>query len=168
MDADGRESFASEPRSNRVDMTVQFPHEKTIMTSAEAQYRPVAPVQGFTGAGYAETDHKLSAPAITVDIPAGGEYAVDFRYANGNGPVNTENRCAIRTLFVDGVNSGTVVMPQRGRGNWDDWGWTNTLRVDLPAGRHTIELRFLPENENMNLHTNHALVDELRLRRLRP
>lgn len=168
VDADGRESFASQPRSNRPEIAVQFPQEKTMMTSAEAQYRPNTPVQGFTGAGFVEIDHRLTAPAMTVEVPQTGEYAVTFRYANGNGPINTENRCALRTLFVDGTNHGTVVMPQRGRGNWDDWGLTNTLRLHLTAGRHTVELRFLPENENMNLKTNHALVDEMRLRRLRP
>ena len=31
-----------------------------------------------------------------------------------------------------------------------------------------LTLVFLPENENMNLRTNHALADQFVLRRLRP
>ncbi|MFS6555600.1 hypothetical protein VPJ68_09015, partial [Parabacteroides distasonis] len=88
--------------------------------------------------------------------------------ANGNGPINTENKCAIRTLSVDGHRIGTIVMPQRGAGNWNDWGMSNTLQVRLTPGTHTLSLQFLPENENMNLRVNHALLDRFHLRRLRP
>ena len=59
-------------------------------------------------------------------------------------------------------------MPQRGAGNWNDWGMSNTLQVRLTPGTHTLSLQFLPENENMNLRVNHALLDRFHLRRLRP
>ena len=36
---------------------------------------------------------------------------------------------------------------------------SNTVRLPLSAGEHTVELRYLPEDENMNISTNHALVD---------
>lgn len=50
-------------------------------------------------------------------------------------------------------------MPTRGVANWPDWGMSNTVRLPLSAGEHTVELRYLPEDENMNISTNHALVD---------
>ena len=59
-------------------------------------------------------------------------------------------------------------MPQRGAGNWNDWGMTNVVKVRLTPGRHNLSLVFLPENENMNFTVNHALVDQIELRRLRP
>ena len=113
-----------------------------------------------------ETDHSVRTVTTTVNVPKEGLYSVSVRYANGNGPVNTENRCAIRTLMVDGKEAGTLVMPQRGTGNWNDWGMSNTVDVHLTPGTHTLSLDFLPVNENMNLKVNHALVDQIVLRRL--
>ena len=100
---------------------------------------------------------------MPVTVPESGEYFISLRYANGNGPVNTENRCAIRTVSVDGKRTGIVVMPQRGRGNWSDWGWSNSVAVDLTKGTHTVTISFTPDNENMNIETNHALIDRIRL-----
>ena len=40
-----------------------------------------------------------------------GHYAIDFHYANGSGPINTDNKCAIRTLSVDGKQLGPIVLP---------------------------------------------------------
>ena len=67
----------------------------------------------------------------------------------------------MRTLFIDGVKAGTVVMPQRGVGNWNDWGMTNYLPVSLAKGAHKITIEFMPYDENMNLATNHAIIDAL-------
>ena len=65
--------------------------------------------------------------------------------------------------MLDGEDVATIVMPQRGRANWDDWGFSNVVPVSLKAGKHSIALRFNPEDENMNIATNHALVDLLYL-----
>ena len=93
-------------------------------------------------------------------------YSVTLRYANGNGPVNTENKAAVRTLKVDGEKVGTIVMPQRGVANWDDWGMSSSVRVPMTPGRHTLTIEYLPEDENMNIATNHAIVDRVVLERL--
>ena len=103
---------------------------------------------------------------INVDVPATGRYAISLLYANGNGPVNTENKCAIRTIEVDGVPAGVVVMPHRGVANWNDWGVTNTVDLPLEAGKHRVAITFRPENENMNLKTNHALVDRVIIKKI--
>ena len=58
------------------------------------------------------------------------------------------------------------MLPQRGVGNWDDWGYSNSVATTLSPGRHTVTIEFLPENENMNFEVNHALLDQLILRRL--
>ena len=102
-----------------------------------------------------------------MDVPVEGDYSLVLRYANGNGPVNTENKCGIRTVLVDGVEAGTVVLPQRGVANWDDWGESNHLPLHLAAGKHRIAIAFLPQDENMNIATNHALIDSVTLLRLR-
>ena len=159
----GVESFASEPRSNADRFVVEMPGEKTSMKSAEISYQPLIPIAGYNGNGFVETDHSTAAISVTVDVPADGEYAFSLRYANGNGPVNTENKCAIRTLTVDGNKIGTVVMPHRGVANWDDWGMTNEVKTELKAGKHTLCIEYRPENENMNLSTNHAIIDCVKL-----
>ena len=159
----GVESFASEPRSNADRFVVEMPGEKTSMKSAEISYQPLTPIAGYNGNGFVETDHSTAAISVTVDVPADGEYAFSLRYANGNGPVNTENKCAIRTLTIDGNKIGTVVMPHRGVANWDDWGMPNEVKTDLKAGKHTLCIEYRPENENMNLSTNHAIIDCVKL-----
>lgn len=159
--ADGTQGFASEPRSNRESFAVDFPAEVTEPVSAEISYRPATPVTGYMGNGFVETDRTSAPPTLEIDVPAAGRYSIVWRYANGNGPVNTENKAAVRTLVIDGKKAGTVVMPHRGVANWDDWGMTNAVKADLTAGRHTVALEYQPEDENMNIATNHALVDRV-------
>lgn len=160
----GYESFASEPRSTRAFLNVEVPGETTSIRSSEASSKP-ADVKGFSGTGFAETD-KTQGVQIPVTVDSEGDYSITFRYANGNGPVNTKNSCAVRTLCVDGEVVGTVVLPHRGEGNWNDWGMTNGRRVHLAKGQHLISLEFRPEDENMNISINHALVDYVRLTKL--
>jgi hypothetical protein len=122
---------------------------------------------GFTGAGYLTLDAGQGTVARAVlRVPKSGTYAVEVRYANGNGPINTEDKAAIRTLRLDGQDLGVVVMPQRGGGAWNQWGWSNRLSVRLAPGTHVVELRFDPRDRNMNGVVNVALVDLVRLTRI--
>ena len=120
--------------------------------------------KGFMGAGFIEVATQVN-PVVrfTVEARETGEYILDLRYANGNGPTNTENMCAIRTLAVDGKVAGTVVLPQRGKNEWSDWGYSNAIRVKLDKGRHQVELRLEDFDENMNGGINQAMVDCLRV-----
>ncbi|MDE5842454.1 MAG: hypothetical protein K2H35_01800 [Muribaculaceae bacterium] len=136
VSTEGVESFASEPRSTRHEILVDFPFKE---------------------------NNKADILTIPVDVDEEGDYHISLRYANGNGPVNTENKCAIRTLSVDNNRIGIVVMPHRGKGNWDDYGWTNSVATHLTPGHHEIKLDFRPENENMNIARNHARINALRL-----
>lgn len=156
--ADGTRGFASEPLSNRPLTVIEMPGESTSITSTEVSYQPAQPVAGMTG-GFIELDQTSAPVSFTFDAPADGTYAVALRYANGNGPVNTENKAAIRTLSVDGTPAATIVMPQRGVANWNDWGMTNHAIIPLTKGTHTLSLSMRPQDRNMNLHTNHALID---------
>jgi len=122
---------------------------------------------GYTGTGYLplRTDrHRTVTLQVEVDTP--GRYAVDVRYANGSGPVNTDNKAALRTLRVDGTYVGPIVMPQRGPGAWDAWGYSNPQHVALSAGRHTITLVYTDADRNMNTDVNAANLDHVRLTRL--
>ncbi|MBR6251128.1 MAG: carbohydrate-binding protein [Bacteroidales bacterium] len=100
---------------------------------------------------------------IPIDIEADGKYAIDWRYANGNGPVNTENKCATRLLSVDGSAVGVSVFPQRGTNEWNNWGWSNATTISLTKGKHIVTLEFTENVENMNLLINEALIDYMRI-----
>ena len=164
---DGTESFASEPRSNAQTIVVQMPGESTVFDSVENTYAPTSPISGYTGSGFVELDHQSKDLNLDISIPDDGVYAISLIYANGNGPVNTENKCAIRTIAVDGNDVASIVMPQRGEGKWSDWGRSSIVRVPLKAGNHQLSVVFRDENENMNLATNHALVDRVELVRIK-
>ncbi len=161
ISADGVQSFASEPRSNRLKIITQIPDESTSFLSPEISYMPKKEIKGYNGNGFVEIDRSTQPLNVDFDVPSDGKYSIKIRYANGNGPVNTENKCAIRTISVDGNRAGIVVMPHRGVGNWSDWGNSNSLLVPLKAGRHSLTIDFRPENNNMNINTNHALIDQI-------
>lgn len=161
VSGEGTPGFASEPRSNRSRITFEFSGEGNAMVSPEISYQPATKVEGYYGAGFVETDRTTPSRDVTVEVPEEGRYSVSIRYANGNGPINTENKAAIRSLIVDGQKAGTVVMPHRGVANWNDWGVSNGVAVELTPGKHTLSITYLPEDENMNIATNHALLDRV-------
>ncbi len=167
MSDGGVESFASEPLAN-FDMTVmEMPGESTVMASKEISYRPDSEVAGFHGDGFAEFDHSSKPATLELTVDEYGTYSISAVYANGNGPVNTENKCAIRTIEIDGNPAGTIVMPHRGVANWNDWGRSNAVHAILAPGKHTVAITFRPENENMNLGTNHALIDRVIIQKIK-
>ena len=122
---------------------------------------------GFTGEGYvrlaAGQNPRVEVP---VEVRCAGVYAIDARYANGSGPINTDAKAAIRTLRVDDREVGVLVMPQRGSDRWEDWGYGTALPVELSAGTHTLVLELTALDANMDGRVNTALLDHLRLTRL--
>lgn len=162
VDKNGIESFASEPY-------LLLPTGATFIVEAESNTQPDSkPYKGFSGNGFVEVSkEKNTTLPFRISVKEEGTYSIDFKYSNGNGPVNTENKCAIRTLYVDGNRVNSIVLPQRGKEEWSNWGYTNALEVKLTPGNHTITLKFEPANENMNKEINQAMVDFMRLRRSR-
>lgn len=162
VDAEGFESFASEPLPVEAE-----PYRRYVQLETAAP-KSTKPYQGYTGQGFVEISRTVNrALTFRVDVPETGTYALDFRYANGNGPINTANKCALRNLYLEDQNKvGLVVLPQRGVDEWSDWGYSNRLVLLLPKGRRRFTLRFDAANENMNGEINQAMLDHLRLTRL--
>jgi hypothetical protein len=157
-DAKGVSSFNSEP------MTVIPPKAVNIVEMETAAGKSDLPYAGFSGDGFVEISKtKNTKIDIPVTVKEDGLYAIDFRYANGNGPINTENKCALRTLTVDDHFAGAMVFPQRGKGEWSDWGFSNSVKIKLAKGAHIVTLQFKDVNENMNRVINQAMVDYLRV-----
>lgn len=133
----GDYSFMSEPQRVRLE-EYEFPLEAALSTKLGSQAK------------------------IEIEVPKAGTWYIDFDYSNGNGDITTFNKCATRTLYVDRKKVGAIVLPQRG----DDWnarGWTNSVQVELSAGKHTFELRYIDENINMNIDVDNALTHKMRL-----
>jgi hypothetical protein len=163
VDNKGYRSFLSEPIwiKNEQDLYVFQPDKfnNTVHTAYE----------GYTGEGYIPlTTQKNTKVTFTTNIENTGIYSIDFRYANGNGPINTGNKCAIRTLSIDDNNIGIIVLPQRGLHQWTNWGYSNSIKIHLTSGNHTIGLNYYDFNQNMNGVENVAFLDHLRLRYLNP
>ncbi len=161
LDKNRIESFASEP--------LLVAAEKNIFIYQAENFAPISDssFKGFTGNGFIEVSTTLNRKVIfDINIENDGLYSIDFRYANGNGPTNTENKCAMRTLYVDGKESGTIVFPQRGKNEWSNWGYSNLIQVHLTKGKHIMSLNFEDFNNNMNLDINQAMIDNLRIIKL--
>jgi hypothetical protein len=122
------------------------------------------PSTNFSGKGFVEISlSKNKEITIKVEVEIEGEYILDFKYSNGNGPWNTDNKCAIRSLTVNDQYEGVMVFPQRGQNEWSDWGFSNGRKVHLNAGANTIKLHFEDWNNNMNVEVNTAMLDYLRV-----
>ena len=160
-DKNGVTSFASEP------VLITETKEIQVIPMETVAAKSTLPYQGYTTNGFIEIS-KTENNKITfkTNIAESGTYAIDFRYANGNGPTNTENKCAIRTFNVDGQFAGTFVFPQRGKEEWSDWGFSNVNLVKLTKGAHEFQLSLEDWNENMNGEINQAMLDYLRLIRI--
>jgi hypothetical protein len=162
VDTKGFESFASEPFPITPEK-FRRTYELEGSTAKSAK-----PYKGYTGKGFVEISTTQNRTLTTrVQIPETGLYALDFRYANGNGPINTSNKCALRTLRLGPQRLGTVVLPQRGVEEWSDWGFSNPIVVRLDKGSYPLTLAYEPADANMNGEVNQAMLDYLRVTRVR-
>ena len=162
VDSNQVPSFASEP--------IVVANTKVRQVFECEKYAPKSSLnsRNYHGDGFVEVSKTQNRVlSIPFTAPISGLYAVSFRYANGSGPVNTDNKCAIRTLKVDNKFQGTIILPQRGTNEWSNWGNTNSVQVKLSKGNHLISLVLEPYNENMNIEINQAFIDTITLLRLK-
>ncbi len=158
IDKNGVASFASEPVVVADSVLIKVYEAESFAHKTTYGY------QGFSGSGFTEVSTTINPQInIPVEVEENGNYIIDVRYANGNGPINTENKCAIRTLLVDEMKKGVLVMPQRGTNEWSNWGFSNAVQTHLTKGRHNVSIAYLPANENMNIAINQAMIDYVRL-----
>lgn len=151
VDSLGWESFTSEP----------------LFVIADKNKIKVAPGSSPDGKGFAEISNEVNRTLdFTAKVAQDGTYLLSFTYANGSGPWNTDNKCAIRTVYVNKTAEGTIVFPQRGENLWNEWGVTNSVRVKLKKGLNNFSLVFEEWNNNMNTDINRALVKEALLEKV--
>ncbi|MEO6668487.1 MAG: hypothetical protein ABIN36_03355 [Ferruginibacter sp.] len=162
IDKDNYESFASQPVVITGNNTIITLEAESIVPKTDLPYK------GFSGDGFIEiSKQKNRIINIPVTIAEDGTYAIDCKYANGNGPTNTENKCAIRTLKEGSKFLGTIIFPQRGVEEWSNWGFSNPVQTVLKKGKHMITLSFEAANENMNVDINQAMLDFIRVTKIK-
>jgi hypothetical protein len=162
VDTGGHESFANEPVIVAAGQVRQLYELETLAAKATLPYT------GFSGTGFVALSKQANTRLrLPVSVPQTGWYAIDFRYANGAGPLHGSNTCALRTLRNGRNQIGTMVLPPRGTGQWSDWGFTNAVQVRLTGGSHILSLTFEPANENMEGEGDEVLLDYMRLTRIK-
>ena len=162
VDSTGTGSFLSNPVErvpDQLKMTIEA-EDFSAYTWTEAK--------GYSGRGYVRfTLQNKKDLDIRINAEE-GYYILRMRYANGTGPVNTDNNCGVRSLYVNGSFSGSLVFPQRGSDEWSDWGMTNPERILLEDGENSLTIRYEDFNMNMDGETNEFLLDYLLLEKVPP
>jgi hypothetical protein len=148
--AEGLESFLAEPIRTG---TAELEFSVNSLLHTEGEYITLLP------------DEKQVFD-FTIRLPEDGTYSIDFLYANGSGPVNTDNKCAVRTMQINGGKGSTVVFPQRGTGEWEQYGYSNSVPAYLTEGENTIRLSYDPLDRNMNGEVNTARLMVMRISRI--
>jgi len=156
LDKNGNEGFLSEPivfakNIKKVEVENFAPKSKRSYTN-------------YSGAGFVEiSTDKNRTIEITVEVKKDSDYLIDFHYSNGSGRWNTNNKCAIRSLSVNDKYEGVLVFPQRGKDEWSEWGFSNSLEVSLKSGVNKLKVHFEDWNNNMDVNVNIAMLDYLRM-----
>lgn len=161
VDRNGYESFTSEPR------LVYAPNAATTVEIEKFAPKSDRKYINFGGNGFVElTKENNTNITVTVNVKEAGTYLMNFRYSNGSGPRSTDNRCAIRSLYLNNAYEGVIVMPQRGQNEWSDWGNSNDFTVQLKKGENKIRIQFDEWNNNMNVDDNTAMLDSMKMIKL--
>ena len=161
MDEKGYESFTSEPILVYPAAAEQKIEIENFVRNADRPYI------NFGGSGFVEVSKTQNKNlTLKLKVAESGMFQIDFRYSNGSGPWNTDNKCAIRSLYANGIYEGVIVMPQRGLNEWSDWSYSNSYKIKLNKGDNIIDLIFEEWNNNMNVEENTAMLDFCRLIKL--
>ncbi|MCF7841952.1 MAG: hypothetical protein K9N11_03785 [Lentisphaeria bacterium] len=108
--------------------------------------------------GFVDLGQQREAYTIKVTMRNGGPFAIRFLYANGEGPVETDNRCGVALMSVNRAAPQLMwAFPQLG--SWDTWGFTEWQPVRLNPGEN--QLSFDQKKwplQNMNGDVNHFRI----------
>ena len=103
---------------------------------------------------------------FTFNAKKDGLYAIDFRFKNGHGPVNTGEKCAVRAVLADGELVRRIAFPQQG--GWASWAFSAPVTVRLSKGTHAITLASDSFCYTQHHKLNDIYVDLVRVSRIEP
>ncbi|MFT4114137.1 MGH1-like glycoside hydrolase domain-containing protein [Silvibacterium sp.] len=122
---------------------------------------------GHVDQGYIETRQDIMPNTeVSFEVDRSGRFYLSVEYANGADDIENNSKCAIRTLYIDGKKVGPIVMPERGKDQWDNYGRSSGQLLTLTPGHHTAALKFEPEDTNMDTYINTARLRAIVLDRL--
>ena len=101
---------------------------------------------------------------FNVNIKKDGNYAIDFRFKNGHGPVNTGEKCSILSVLLDENLVRRLAFPQQG--SWSSWSFTAPEVVYLNKGKHKIKLSVDEWCHAQHGNLNSVNIDLLRVARI--
>ena len=162
IDSSGTGSFLSNPAEYVPDQL------KTVIEAEDYSANAGKDIKGYSGRGYVRFTTKNNKDLIIKINAKEGDYSLTMRYANGTGPVNTDNNCGIRSLYVNGSFAGSLVFPQRGNDEWSDWGMTCPERIALKDGENKLTIKYEDFNLNMDGDINEFLLDYILLEKVPP
>jgi len=160
VDNSGIESFMSNP------VTVAPAHAMIKLEAEDFNRLGESRFPGFSGRGYVKFSLSDSEELTVIVKADSGRYLIRTRYANGTGPVNTDNNCGIRSLCINGMFVSSLVFPQRGKDEWSDWGYTFPEPVELRNGENILVIKYEEFNRNMDGQVNEFLLDQVLLERI--
>ena len=161
VDSSGTGSFLGNP----VSIVPQL--LRTIVEAENFNINSENREKGFSGSGYVHLSLKNKDSLVIKVHAEAGRYILRMRYSNGTGPVNTDNNCAIRSLYVNGEYATALIFPQRGLNEWSNWGMTNVEYITLNEGENLLTIRYNDFNRNMDGEINELLLDYLYLQKIK-
>jgi hypothetical protein len=105
--------------------------------------------------------------SFTTTVAETSLYSVALCYSNGSGSAPDGSACGVRRLLVNGVDSGTLVMPGKGKGWWLATDMSNTLAVQLRRGENEITVEYDAALYPPGSDAHTLLYDYLQIIRLR-
>lgn len=147
MDKQGFKSDCSNP-AIKTDWQNVFEAEDAVSRGAFSNVH-----SGYSGRGFVvDLCAKPADFVFTIDVPADGDYALVLSGANGHGPDGTY--CAIRSVYIDDQDAGSFIL--EATGDWNKWLNSNYVVRALKAGRHTVSLKFNPEDRGFDFNMSHG------------
>ena len=154
----GTMSFLSNPVALIPNQMIEKIEAENFNYPRETTYK------GFSGKGYVEFNlNNQRKFRFRITVPRKGHYWISFRYANGSGPINTDNKCGIRSLYRKDQFITSLVFPQRGKDEWSNWGWSSPVKLLLAKGTSSFSICFNDFNTNMNGQVNRFLLDCIKI-----
>jgi len=148
----GTESFLSNP----IDFYAENNHLKLEMETYANQQKDIIVSKGNVKSLLISKKINTNIE-IPITITEAGLYSFSFKYSNGNGSLTDDNKCAIRSIYIDDDYKGCIVFPQTA--GWYKWSTSSLLKTRLTKGEHKFILKFDTINENMDMNINEAQID---------
>ena len=113
--------------------------------------------------GSVDLDQHSPRYTINFKMTRGGDYAIRFLYANGEGPIETDNKCGVALMSVN-TDEPQFLWSFPQLGSWDSWGYTEWQPVTLISGVNelTFDMKKWPIR-NMNGVVNHFRLADMEI-----